>query len=69
MWSWISLVILTIANCNGDNNNNKNSNSTRLLNVLQRQYEYQNLTKLNSLEFPFDLSNFFAKLNSKHRFN
>lgn len=51
MWLWINLVILIIANCNGD----QNSNSTRLLNVLQRQYEYKNLTKSNSLQFPFDL--------------
>jgi hypothetical protein len=51
MWLWILLIVFTIVKCNGNNN----SNSTRLLNVLQRQQEYQNISKLTSLEFPFDL--------------
>ena len=45
-------TVLPIANCNGNNNPNS---SNRLLNVLQRQLEYQNISKSGALEFPFDL--------------
>ena len=48
---WCLFIILTIVKCNGNNN----TNSTRLLNVLQRQQEYQNVSRLTALEFPFDL--------------
>ncbi|CAF0786575.1 unnamed protein product [Adineta steineri] len=51
MCRWFLFLVLTIVQCNGNNN----TNSTRLLNLLQRQYEYQNLSKLSALEFPFDL--------------
>ena len=56
MWLWFIFTIFPIVNCNGNNNNNT-SNSTRLLTLLQRQLEYQNISKSSALEFPFDLGN------------
>ena len=45
-------LVSTVVECNVNNNQ---TNSTRLLNVLQRQQEYHNASKLASLELPFDL--------------
>ncbi|CAF5156182.1 unnamed protein product, partial [Rotaria magnacalcarata] len=51
MWLWFLFIAFTIAKCNANNK----TNSTRLLDVLQRTQEYQNISKSSTLEFPFDL--------------
>ncbi|CAF0967594.1 unnamed protein product [Rotaria sordida] len=51
MWLWFLFIVFIIVKCNGNNK----TNSTRLLSVLQRPQEYQNISKLSALQFPFDL--------------
>lgn len=52
----IFFCILTLAKANSINDTiTSTSNTNRLLNALQRHQEYQNISRTQALEFPFDI--------------